>query len=409
MKKNEDMDKGFTELSEKIVLTKSEHNEILSNINSGIDQKSTKNISKRNGGFPYKYYLAVGAAILLLVLLVQPSFVSFIGTSEKSLTKEEALIIVKEQLQIGMTEDEVVALFGSTYLEIASAKDDERMWRYDIEPKDGYSYESADDFIDATAMTSGEINMYVFITWGDDNVVSRFGALYLNDEDGRLYHYQVYSDGDETETRELPITSKKDPVSITGNTSRNSTVYEGAEYYEEIYTIYHGFTRPVERSEDGNFLGNPRMVSIGFSDGTEETWEVLIEVVLAWEDSTFIGKFREEDEDIYFDLDSKVAELLFYMFDGYLHLYGYDIEYEGEDIDPENFDYHQFDHPEFSFEQILIDYVGEDVFYEWFHSIELPERTMTNFKKYFDLSDGELNKAFFDYHKNYPNGKPVEG
>ncbi|WP_026326856.1 hypothetical protein [Paenibacillus ginsengihumi] len=51
----------------------------------------------------------------------------------------------------------------------------------------------------------------------------------------------------------------------------------------------------------------------------------------------------------------------------------------------------EFEHDkEHSFDLLLIEYVGEDRFYQWFESLEEDERTLTAFKKYFNISDEDL-------------------
>lgn len=52
----------------------------------------------------------------------------------------------------------------------------------------------------------------------------------------------------------------------------------------------------------------------------------------------------------------------------------------------------KFDDPEYFFDFLLIDYVGKDEFFRWMDSIEESECTMTNFKKYFKLTEKDINK-----------------
>lgn len=52
-----------------------------------------------------------------------------------------------------------------------------------------------------------------------------------------------------------------------------------------------------------------------------------------------------------------------------------------------------YDDPERFFDQILINYVGESNFDAWFDKTEEPDRTLTNFKKHFKLSNKEIEKV----------------
>ena len=53
-----------------------------------------------------------------------------------------------------------------------------------------------------------------------------------------------------------------------------------------------------------------------------------------------------------------------------------------------------YDNPDNYFDQLLIDYVGEERFHEWFESLEQSERTVTNLKRYFNLSDEDVENVF---------------
>ncbi|MED1800560.1 M23 family metallopeptidase [Brevibacillus porteri] len=51
-----------------------------------------------------------------------------------------------------------------------------------------------------------------------------------------------------------------------------------------------------------------------------------------------------------------------------------------------------FDDPEYFIEQILIDYIGEDDFYEWLNSNQPENRTLSNLKKHFDITDEDIEE-----------------
>ncbi|USG67100.1 M23 family metallopeptidase [Brevibacillus ruminantium] len=53
-----------------------------------------------------------------------------------------------------------------------------------------------------------------------------------------------------------------------------------------------------------------------------------------------------------------------------------------------------FDNPDFFFDQILIDYVGEKEFDNWFDSLDVSDRTVTKLKSDFNISDDEVEKIF---------------
>lgn len=51
---------------------------------------------------------------------------------------------------------------------------------------------------------------------------------------------------------------------------------------------------------------------------------------------------------------------------------------------------------EYSFDQLLIDYVGEDKFEQWFNNTVESKRTMTEFKNYFGLTNEQLKNILGD-------------
>jgi len=52
----------------------------------------------------------------------------------------------------------------------------------------------------------------------------------------------------------------------------------------------------------------------------------------------------------------------------------------------------KYDNPEYFIDQILIDYVGEDKFNQWMDENNPEDRTLTNFKKHFNVTDKDIEK-----------------
>ncbi|MGG2016280.1 M23 family metallopeptidase [Bacillus sp. S10(2024)] len=61
-------------------------------------------------------------------------------------------------------------------------------------------------------------------------------------------------------------------------------------------------------------------------------------------------------------------------------------------LDHSNCYHNLYDDKEHFFDQLLIDFVGQNQYKEWFNSKEESERTMTNFKKNFGLSDKKVKE-----------------
>jgi hypothetical protein len=182
------IDDVFKSMNNKLDISKQEQNAIFSEMNMKIKQQNQPTNKKK-----YKYYLAFSAAAILLYILTLPMINSFLtDSSEFSLT--EILSIVKEDLQVGLTEKEIKEILGSAYSEVFSAKDERVVWRYDVETVTDYNFLAADDFADIEGIQNGEVKMQLFITWGEDYTVNSISALYRKETDGKIYNYRVYPD-----------------------------------------------------------------------------------------------------------------------------------------------------------------------------------------------------------------------
>ncbi len=63
-----------------------------------------------------------------------------------------------------------------------------------------------------------------------------------------------------------------------------------------------------------------------------------------------------------------------------------------DDSDHDSHDHESYDDPEYFIDQVLIDYIGEDDFYEWLNSNQPEDRTLTNLKKEFHLTDEDIKE-----------------
>lgn len=59
--------------------------------------------------------------------------------------------------------------------------------------------------------------------------------------------------------------------------------------------------------------------------------------------------------------------------------------------------YLKYDNPEHSFDYVLIESVGVEKFDNWFYSLKEEDRTMTNFKKEFNISNNDIVNIFRTY------------
>jgi hypothetical protein len=106
--------------------------------------------------------------------------------------------MIREQVKLGLTKEEVENNLGSDYQKVKASDDDSEMWRYDFGTKDGYtSPDNEYDTGDVKGIQNGNLDAQLSIRWTEENTVSSYSVIYLNSGDGRVYDYRVFSDGGE--------------------------------------------------------------------------------------------------------------------------------------------------------------------------------------------------------------------
>ncbi|WP_409175625.1 M23 family metallopeptidase [Brevibacillus fortis] len=63
-----------------------------------------------------------------------------------------------------------------------------------------------------------------------------------------------------------------------------------------------------------------------------------------------------------------------------------------DESDHRNHNHENYDNPEYFIDQVLIDHIGEDAFNEWLNGNEPEDRTLTNLKKQFHLTDEDVEE-----------------
>ncbi|GAA0343089.1 hypothetical protein GCM10008967_36960 [Bacillus carboniphilus] len=158
-------------------------------------------------------FIALGALALLIPAILQfegsagpnDSSIPIVEVGQDNETEakvenvDQALFILKEELDLGMTQDEVLAYFGAGYKEVLSGMEDDNQWRYDIGTIEGYSYEEEYDFADMDGMLNGLVQMHIWLTWDEQWTLKNYSALFVNQLDGRIYEYRKFEDGGEKE------------------------------------------------------------------------------------------------------------------------------------------------------------------------------------------------------------------
>ncbi|QQE76665.1 M23 family metallopeptidase [Brevibacillus composti] len=87
------------------------------------------------------------------------------------------------------------------------------------------------------------------------------------------------------------------------------------------------------------------------------------------------------------------------------NIFNFVITSESDDSHHSDHLHFSYDDPEYFIDQILIDYVGEDKFNEWMYNSAPEDRTLTNLKKHFNITDKKIEKLDKDAKDKATKGK----
>lgn len=133
-----------------------------------------------------------------LLLLFSLSFILF-GCSDATSTKETIdKELVENKAEIGLTKNEVSAIFGEEYFSGKGEGENTEVWVYD-KVKDDFEYEKSVQRVPFQEISNGDVEYQLFINFvGDES----FMYLYIyRGEDGELRQYQVNPDGTKLERK----------------------------------------------------------------------------------------------------------------------------------------------------------------------------------------------------------------
>lgn len=106
---------------------------------------------------------------------------------------------IKEKLKVGLTKEEVAALFQEKY-KIAHDNGDlengsDSFWKYDFFKEPGYNREDIPDHVaDEEGLQNKKIGASLFIGW-KENTLHFYSISYVNPKDRQVYFFGVHSDG----------------------------------------------------------------------------------------------------------------------------------------------------------------------------------------------------------------------
>nr|WP_275900644.1 stalk domain-containing protein [Paenibacillus periandrae] len=128
--------------------------------------------------------------------------------SEKDQAILEKINEIKSKLKLGLTKNEVSALFTEKF-ESAQNSDSENgsdsYWKYEYLKVPDYNREDhfpdhADHVIDQQALLNKKIGAYIYIEWRD-NKLHMYSISYVNPKDKHVYLYSLSPDGSTSDDR----------------------------------------------------------------------------------------------------------------------------------------------------------------------------------------------------------------
>lgn len=110
--------------------------------------------------------------------------------------------LFKSQMKIGTTMEQVRALFGESYYIKIPSDSGIPSWIYELEKLKGYQFINEFGLADLEGMKQGKIKAHLSVVWDENNLVKEYSALYLNEQDNRIYEFRVFPDG---QSKDNPI------------------------------------------------------------------------------------------------------------------------------------------------------------------------------------------------------------
>lgn len=120
------------------------------------------------------------------------------GTDEQNAEAYNDADAIKQQLKLGLSQEQVIELFGQDYREVTSMLDDSRMWRFDLSAAEGYSFEKDTDLADLEGLAKGNVGAQLFVAWTEEETLREYSLIYMHKE-GKLHAYYLFGDGTEKE------------------------------------------------------------------------------------------------------------------------------------------------------------------------------------------------------------------
>jgi hypothetical protein len=117
-------------------------------------------------------------------------------TTNPPITVEVDLQFIKEKLVSGLTTERVEALLGSKFVQVTSAMDGSKVWRYDFGTKEDYQFEGFLDEVDLVGLKGEALNIQLFISWNEDEAVEHISAYYVSESDNLLHEYKMFASGE---------------------------------------------------------------------------------------------------------------------------------------------------------------------------------------------------------------------
>lgn len=111
----------------------------------------------------------------------------------ESISNQEFLTMIKQEINIGMNPLQVENLLGTYYQVVPGSPNENNIWRYDFGKNDSYTPDKLSD-VDQKGLLNGDIQVQLFIQWDNDSKISAYSVYHTN-EDGIL-SYKVNPSGE---------------------------------------------------------------------------------------------------------------------------------------------------------------------------------------------------------------------
>jgi hypothetical protein len=111
---------------------------------------------------------------------------------------------LREGIDLNRSRDFLTLFLGKQHKEMASTKENETIWRYDIDAVNGYTFKESPYKPDVKGLQREKLKKQIYVTINEERNVKNVTVYYLNDKDHKVHRYSSSAKGE----KDVALTNK---------------------------------------------------------------------------------------------------------------------------------------------------------------------------------------------------------